>query len=134
MINKTMLITGCCGFIGSHLCDYFLSKNFNVIGLDNLLTGNIENINHLNSNKSFEYIEFDICDKFRTKKKIDYILHFASPASPVDYLKYPIKTLQIGSKGTENILELGLKNIGFHKEEIEKILGQNWYNFYRKFD
>ena len=110
MINKTMLITGCCGFIGSHLCDYFLSKNFNVIGLDNLLTGNIENINHLNSNKSFEYIEFDICDKFRTKKKIDYILHFASPASPVDYLKYPIKTLQIGSKGTENILELGLKN------------------------
>ena len=110
MINKTMLITGCCGFIGSHLCDYFLSKNFNIIGLDNLLTGNIENINHLNSNKSFEYIEFDICDKFRINKKIDYILHFASPASPVDYLKYPIKTLQIGSKGTENILELGLKN------------------------
>lgn len=105
-----MLITGCCGFIGSHLCDYFLSKNFNIIGLDNLLTGNIENINHLNSNKSFEYIEFDICDKFRINKKIDYILHFASPASPVDYLKYPIKTLQIGSKGTENILELGLKN------------------------
>jgi len=110
MINKTMLITGCCGFIGSHLCDYFLSKNFNIIGLDNLLTGNIENINHLNSNKSFEYIEFDICDKFLINKKIDYILHFASPASPVDYLKYPIKTLQIGSKGTENILELGLKN------------------------
>ena len=106
----TILITGAAGFIGSHLCDYFLKKKFKVFGLDNFLTGSKKNISHLKLNSRFEFIEHDICDKFSFNKKVDYILHFASPASPIDYLKYPIKTLQIGSNGTENILNFACKN------------------------
>ncbi len=109
MKNKTILITGCCGFIGSHLCDYFIEKNYNVIGIDNLLTGNLSNIDHLDSDK-FRFIEQDVCDEIKINFKIDKILHFASTASPVDYLKFPIKTLRIGSIGTENILKLAVKN------------------------
>jgi len=107
---NTILITGCCGFIGSHLCDFYLSKNYKVIGLDNLLTGSIENIKHHENNPLFNFIEHDVCDQINISDKIDFILHFASTASPDDYLKYPIKTLQIGSIGTENILKLGVKN------------------------
>ena len=110
MYKKTILITGCCGFIGSHLTDFFIKKNFQVFGLDNLLTGDINNINHLANNENFKFIEHDVCKTIKIKKKLDYILHFASPASPIDYLKFPIKTLNIGSIGTENILKLGVKN------------------------
>ncbi len=107
---KTVLITGVAGFIGSHVCDSFLERDFKVIGIDNFLTGSESNIINNLKNKNFEFINHDICKKIKIDKKIDYILHFASPASPVDYLKYPIKTLQIGSIGTENILKLGVKN------------------------
>lgn len=107
---KSILISGVAGFIGSHACDYFLKKNFKVIGIDNFLTGNYENIKHNVYNKNFIFIEHDICEKITFKNKIDFILHFASPASPIDYLNHPIKTLRIGSLGTENILEFGNKN------------------------
>ena len=104
-----ILITGCCGFIGSHLVDFFIKKNYYVIGVDNLLTGRLENIEHLNSKTNFKFIKADICDNFKINEKLDYILHFASPASPKDYLKHPIKTLKTGSIGTQNVLDLALK-------------------------
>lgn len=107
---KKVLITGCAGFIGSHLCNYFLNNNYKVIGIDNLLTGSQNNIRNELRNKNFQFINHDVCDYFKTNEKLDLILHFASPASPIDYLKYPIKTLRIGSKGTENFLELAKKN------------------------
>ena len=109
-IPKDFLVTGCCGFIGSNMCNFLVERKYNVIGIDNLLTGNIINIKHLLKNKLFKFIEEDVCNELDINYKIDQILHFASTASPNDYLKYPIKTLQIGSKGTENILKLGLKN------------------------
>lgn len=105
-----ILITGCCGFIGSHLVDFFIKKNYYTIGVDNLLTGNLKNIEHLNSNSNFKFIQADICDDFKINEKLDYILHFASPASPKDYLKYPIKTLKTGAIGTQNVLDLALKH------------------------
>lgn len=108
-MRKTILITGCCGFLGSHLCNFFLKKNFKVIGIDNLLTGMTQNIETSLRNQNFVFIEHDVCHSVKIKNKIDFILHFASPASPIDYIKYPIKTLQIGSKGTENILNLAIK-------------------------
>ena len=103
---RTIFISGAAGFIGSHLCDFFLKKNFKVIGIDNFLTGSIENIQHNFKNKNFDFIEHDIRNKISIDIRLDYIMHFASPASPVDYLKYPIETLQIGSRGTENMLNL----------------------------
>ena len=109
-MQKTVLITGAAGFLGSHLCDYFLSKNFKVLGLDNLITGNLKNLSHLESNSDFEFREIDITHDFKINDSIDYILHFASPASPIDYLQIPLKTLRVGSLGTENILKIALKN------------------------
>ena len=109
-MKKTVLITGAAGFIGSHLCDCFLSKNYKVIGLDNLITGSLKNISQLKSNLDFEFREIDITHDFQLKDSIDFILHFASPASPIDYLKIPLETLRVGSLGTENILKLALKN------------------------
>lgn len=109
-MKNNVLITGCCGFIGSHLTDYFLNDNYKVYGIDNLLTGDLNNISHLENNDSFKFFQHDICKKISFNVKFKYILHFASPASPNDYLKFPIKTLQIGSIGTENILEIAFKS------------------------
>ena len=109
-MKKTVLVTGVAGFLGSHLCDYLLSKNFKVLGIDNLVTGNMKNLSHLKSNTDFEFREIDITHDFKIDDSIDLILHFASPASPIDYLKIPLETLRVGSLGTENILKIALKN------------------------
>jgi len=105
-MKKTVLITGGAGFIGSHLCELFLGKNHKVICLDNLITGKLSNISHLLKNKNFRFIKHNISQPIEVKGKVDYILHFASPASPIDYLKYPIQTLKVGSLGTHNALGL----------------------------
>ena len=109
-MSKTVLVTGCCGFIGSHLSTHLIRKKYKVIGVDNLLTGNLMNIKNLSNNTLFNFINHDVCKPITLDCKVDSIFHFASTASPKDYLKYPIKTLQIGSRGTENILKFGLKN------------------------
>jgi dTDP-glucose 4,6-dehydratase len=107
---KTVLISGACGFLGSHLCDFFISKNYKVIGVDNLITGSLNNISHLKNNSNFQFLEIDITENFKIKNKIDYILHFASPASPIDYLKIPLETMRVGSIGAENVLKIALEN------------------------
>ena len=107
---KTILVTGCAGFIGSNLCDYLISKNYKVVGIDNLITGSLNNISHLVSNSNFKFREIDITQDFKIDDSIDYILHFASPASPIDYLQIPLETLRVGSLGTDNILKIALKN------------------------
>ena len=109
-MKKTVLITGAAGFLGSHLCDYFIFKNYKVIGLDNLITGSLKNLSHLRSNLDFEFKEIDITNEFNINHSLDFILHFASPASPIDYLRIPLETLKVGSFGTENVLKLALKN------------------------
>jgi dTDP-glucose 4,6-dehydratase len=106
MAKKTVLITGAAGFLGSHLCDRFIKEDFRVIGMDNLITGDIKNIEHLFSNKNFEFVEHDVSSYVHIAGDLDYILHFASPASPIDYLKIPIQTLKVGSLGTHNLLGL----------------------------
>lgn len=103
---KTVLISGAAGFLGSHLCDKFILEGFRIIGMDNLITGNLKNISHLFENPNFKFIEHDITNFIHVEQPIDYILHFASPASPIDYLKIPIQTLKVGSLGTHNLLGL----------------------------
>ena len=105
---KTILITGGAGFIGSHLCDFLLDKNFKIICVDNLITGNKENIEHLLNNKNFKFINHDVSRHIKIDENLDYVLHFASPASPIDYQKIPIQTLKAGSLGTHNTLGLTL--------------------------
>jgi dTDP-glucose 4,6-dehydratase len=103
---KRVLITGAAGFLGSHLCDRFIKEGFYVIGMDNLVTGDLRNIEHLRSNPNFEFIHHDISKHIVIDGPLDYILNFASPASPIDYLKIPIQTLKVGSLGTHNCLGL----------------------------
>ena len=107
-MEKTVLITGGAGFIGSHLCDFLLNKNFKIICVDNLITGNKKNIEHLSNNQNFKFINQDISKHIAINENLDYILHLASPASPVDYQKIPIQTLKVGSLGTHNTLGLAL--------------------------
>jgi dTDP-glucose 4,6-dehydratase len=106
MEKKTTLITGAAGFLGSHLCDHFINEGHHVIAMDNLITGNIKNIEHHFSNKDFEFIEHDVTKHIEIAGRLDYILHFASPASPIDYLKIPIQTLKVGALGTHHCLGL----------------------------
>jgi len=101
-----ILVTGGAGFLGSHLCDYLLKKNHQVIAMDNLITGNINNIAHLAGNENFKFIKQDVTEYIYVPEELDYILHFASPASPIDYQKYPIQTLKVGSLGTHKTLGL----------------------------
>lgn len=103
---KSILITGAAGFLGSHLCDRFIAEGFRVIGMDNLITGDLKNIEHLFKNSNFEFYRHDVSTFVHVPGELDYILHFASPASPIDYLKIPIQTLKVSSLGTHNLLGL----------------------------
>jgi len=103
---KKILITGAAGFLGSHLCDRFVKEGYYVIGMDNLITGDLSNIEHLFPLENFEFYNHDVSKFVHIPGKLDYILHFASPASPIDYLKIPIQTLKVGSLGTHNLLGL----------------------------
>lgn len=105
---KRILITGAAGFLGSHLCDRFIKEGFEVVGMDNLITGDLKNIEHLFKLKEFVFYHHDVSKFVHVPGTIDYILHFASPASPIDYLKIPIQTLKVGSLGTHNLLGFAL--------------------------
>ncbi|WP_343675041.1 UDP-glucuronic acid decarboxylase family protein [Chitinophaga sp.] len=115
MDKKRILITGAAGFLGSHLCDRFIKEGYQVVGMDNLITGNLRNIEHLFPLPEFEYYHHDVSKFVHVSGKLDYILHFASPASPIDYLKMPIQTLKVSSLGTHNLL-------GLAKEKKARIL------------
>src|SRR6478736_6386663 len=104
--NKRVLVTGGAGFLGSHLCDRFIAEGYHVIAMDNLITGNLRNIEHLFHLPQFEFYNCDVSKFVHVPGNLDYILHFASPASPIDYLKIPIQTLKVGSLGTHNLLGL----------------------------
>ena len=101
---KTCLVTGAFGFIGSHLCERLIKEDFNVIGMDNFITGSERNCAHLNDTGKFTFIRHDVSDYIDIDSDLDFIFHFASPASPLDYLEYPIQTLKVGSRGTINTL------------------------------
>ena len=105
-MQKRVLITGAAGFLGSHLCDRFIKQGYLVVGMDNLITGDLRNIEHLFKLAEFEFYHHDVSKYIHVPGRVDYILHFASPASPIDYLKIPIQTLKVGSLGTHNCLGL----------------------------
>jgi dTDP-glucose 4,6-dehydratase len=105
-MQKRILITGAAGFLGSHLCDRFIKEGYKVVGMDNLITGDLKNIEHLFKLENFEFFNHDVTTFVNVPGELDYILHFASPASPIDYLKIPIQTLKVGSLGTHNLLGL----------------------------
>lgn len=115
MAKKKVLVTGGAGFLGSHLCDRMLAEGHKVIAMDNLITGSLENIEHLMGNEDFEFYHNDVSKFVHVPGELDYIFHFASPASPIDYLKMPIQTLKVGSLGTHNLL-------GLAKEKKARIL------------
>ena len=128
MSQKRILITGAAGFLGSHLADRFIKEGYYVIAMDNLITGDMMNIEHLSSNPNFEFIHHDITTFIDIKGDLDYILHFASPASPLDYLKIPIQTLKVGAMGTHNCLGLakakGARILVASTSEVYGVLGQ----------
>ena len=103
-----VLITGAAGFLGSHLCDRFIANGYEILAMDNLITGNMENLKHLMGNPKFTFYHHDVSTFIEVPGELDYILHFASPASPIDYLKIPIQTLKVSSLGTHNLLGLAL--------------------------
>lgn len=124
MKNKIAVVTGGAGFLGSHLCDRLIQEGLKVICIDNLLTGNIANIEHLFGNENFEFIKHDVTNFIHVPGKVDYILHFASPASPIDYLKLPIQTLKVGSLGTHKALGLAKeKNATFLLASTSEVYG-----------
>jgi dTDP-glucose 4,6-dehydratase len=121
---KKILITGAAGFLGSHLCDRFIKEGYHVIGMDNLITGSLSNIEHLFELKQFEFYHHDVSKFVHIPGDLDYILHFASPASPIDYLKMPIQTLKVGSLGTHNLLGLAkAKNARFMIASTSEVYG-----------
>jgi len=124
MANKRVLIAGGCGFLGSHLCDRYLKEGYEVICMDNLLTGSANNIAHLIGNEKFEFIKHDVTNFIYVPGKLDLVLHFASPASPIDYLEMPIQTLKVGSLGTHKALGLAKeKNARFLLASTSEVYG-----------
>lgn len=124
MNKERILITGGAGFLGSHLCDKFIKHGFDVVCMDNLITGSTDNIAHLLGNPSFTFIHHDVTNYMYLEGSLDYILHFASPASPIDYLKFPIQTLKVGSLGTHKALGLAkAKNARFLLASTSEVYG-----------
>lgn len=124
MEKKVAVVTGGAGFLGSHLCDRLIGENLKVICLDNLLTGRLENIEHLFGNEDFQFIKLDVTNFIHVPSRVDYVLHFASPASPIDYLKLPIQTLKVGSLGTHKALGLAKeKNATFLLASTSEVYG-----------
>jgi dTDP-glucose 4,6-dehydratase len=117
---KRILITGAAGFLGSHLCDRFIREGYHVIGMDNLITGDKKNIEHLFGLEQFEFLFHDVSKFVHVPGNLDYVLHFASPASPIDYLKIPIQTLKVGSLGTHNLLGLAKAKKCSHFSSLNK--------------
>lgn len=123
-MKKVAVVTGGAGFLGSHLCDRLIAEGISVICLDNFLTGRIENIEHLFGNPNFQFIKLDVTNFIHIPGNVDYILHFASPASPIDYLKFPIQTLKVGSLGTHKALGLAKeKNARFLIASTSEVYG-----------
>lgn len=121
---KVAVVTGGAGFLGSHLCDKLISNGLKVVCIDNLLTGSIENIEHLFGNENFSFIKHDVTNFIHVPGKVDYVFHFASPASPIDYLKLPIQTLKVGSLGTHKVLGLAKdKNAAFLLASTSEVYG-----------
>jgi dTDP-glucose 4,6-dehydratase len=112
---KTSVVTGGAGFLGSHLCERLLKEGHRVICLDNLITGSVANIEHLFANKDFSFVQYDVTNFIHVPGDVHYVWHFASPASPIDYLKFPIQTLKVGSLGTH-------KALGFTKAKNARFL------------
>ncbi len=124
MSKKTVLISGGAGFLGSHLCDWFIGRGFRVIAVDNLITGSPRNLAHLKKHKHFKFLKHDVSRPFKVAGRIDYVMHFASPASPVDYMNHPIATMLVGSYGTHNMLEIArLKKAVFLLASTSEVYG-----------
>jgi len=124
MSKKVVLISGGAGFLGSHLSDWFINHGFKVIAADNLITGSLRNIAHLKKNKDFKFLKQDVSKPFKVAGPIHYVMHFASPASPVDYMKHPIETMLVGSYGTHHMLEIArIKKAVFLMASTSEIYG-----------
>lgn len=126
---KRVVLSGGAGFIGSHLCDYLVQRGYSVVCVDNFITGHNSNVSHLMENKNFEFIGQDISKNIDVSGKVDYVLNFASPASPIDYLQHPIQTLDVGSLGTRNMLNLAKdKNAVFMQASTSEVYGDPLVN------